>query len=704
MDNIATAMTKKQWEEEAIERFRSYLSQNRSLTFGITARDVVVDEKTKENFDYQLQNENGEQIAVELFCLVENGEDLARSKVWHTMAGYINEEIKKRGLKGYLVYTPQFFVKKKEMKDVAVKQVEIIEKGIQNNPTQKRFSYEGYEFHKIESLGTISLSYSEGARSVDSRGTATNSLASKLPKKNRQVNIPNHERIIVIVNWSFFVGHDDTIRVLSSFDFQELQNIDKIYFEVRNDEFHLIFDRAVIEALKAKQKIENKEALKLLIEYLKHQLADKKQDAFDFVKTIAESSGNLDWIEDTQTRENIVQYGSELLAQDQIEDAMWIVRVFQNDTDPNPSGANDPDDPKGEHNYHAKILRGEDANIITTVRGHLCWLMMKIVGKNKPEYYSEIIEIMSRYLKEDNLYIRTQATYILEILWANRHATKNADESPLNWDNKERVYIRQLVLDTVRANKSYPQVMRGLLHVFNRKRDLNEDEAEEMLTLFLNTGHKDVLHDLAAYVVYFAFFREADSKYYGGKFNSERFVALLKDQIKNGDDSISSSLAWHLWKLLTDKVLPYEVIKEYLPLFLEGKYSANAMSKLALIIEELSKTAPQDAVILYERALEKLDDHLKNKPEESHQHWINGTEEVLPLLAKEPKRLLAVVKRLKDMWMRKAQLYVGNIKTIFESYELVPTEMKEETKVALKVMYDEMKAVHPPLQEVDWSK
>lgn len=225
-----------------------------------------------------------------------------------------------------------------------------------------------------------------------------------------------------------------------------------------------------------------------------------------------------------------------------------------------------------------------------------------------------------------------------------------------------------------------------------------------MLKLFLQTKHDDVLHDLAALIVYFAFFRENDSQYYGGTFNSEKFVALLKEQIKNGGDAMSGSLAWHLWKLLTDKVLPYEAIKEYLPLFLEGDYSKNAMSRLALIFEELARVAPQDAVMLYESAINSLGDYLETKSEGSYQHWINGTEEMIPILAEEPRRLIRVVERLKNIWMNGMQTYIGDIQTIFGSYELVPSENKEEAKLVLKAMYDEMKVAYPSLQEVDWTR
>ena len=76
------AKAKEQSEEEAIERFRNFLGLERKTAFAITGRDVEVNSVTHENFDYQLQSQDGAKIAVELFRLIESGEELARQKVF----------------------------------------------------------------------------------------------------------------------------------------------------------------------------------------------------------------------------------------------------------------------------------------------------------------------------------------------------------------------------------------------------------------------------------------------------------------------------------------------------------------------------------------------------------------------------------------------------------------------------------------------
>lgn len=694
-------MVKDQWEEETIERFRTYLSQVRRFTYGITNKDVVVNIKTGENFDYQLQSETGEKVAVELFRMVESGDDLAESRMWHQVSGFLREAIQKKGLKGYLVYTPHFFVRKSEIKTYAEKMAEVIEKGVKDNSTAEEFEYEGFRFHKIKSLETISFSYSRGVRSIDSRGTATISFSSKLPKKNKQVDVANHERILVVVNWAFFVDSNDAIRALSSFDFDQFENVDKIFFEGKQGEFSLIFDRSVVEAIKAHTRVENPDTLKLLVQYLKHQMVDRNPNAFDFIKSIGSSSGNLNWLSDNEAKENLIILAQEF-SSERLEDSMWVVRMLQNDPNPNPSGENDPDDSEGKHNYHTKVLRNEDVRNITTVRGHLCWLMLQIITKNKPEYYTEIIDIIRRYLAEENLYIRTQAIYPLIEFLVRKSATKNQDESPFEWKQEERDFVREIPMKMLRDNSKYPRVLEVLLHVFNKFRDLTESEAEEVLRTLISTEQDDVLHNLASLIPYFALFRKDDFPHMG-TFDPTIFEAILRDQIVNGKPALKSSLAWHFWKMLEEKSIPYEKIREYIILFWEKGYDSAVASSFGLVFEQLVIVAPEDAKNLFEKMVILLKERLKNNPEESNRTWINGTEEIVTLLVKEPDRLLNLIGNLKDIWML-GRIYIGDISSIFGSYQSVPPEDKEGLKLELIKIYNEMRAENVHIQPVDWDK
>ena len=78
-------------------------------------------------------------------------------------------------------------------------------------------------------------------------------FTAKLRKKNGQLNVADHERILLVVNWVLFVDADDVIRVLSQQNPDDIPNIDRIIFEARPGEFSVVFDRRVIEAEKSGQ-------------------------------------------------------------------------------------------------------------------------------------------------------------------------------------------------------------------------------------------------------------------------------------------------------------------------------------------------------------------------------------------------------------------------------------------------------------------
>lgn len=696
-------MAKEQWEEDAIARFQDFLKNNIETVYAITGRDVVVNPVTGGNFDYQLQTQTGDKMAVEIFRLVNSEEELAQQRTWNNVVEHLKKELLNRGVKGYLISTPEIFkVRKGEVKTYSVGLADKLEKIIKANTGVKRFKDENFEFSKIKDYPSVVFSQSSGAKNIDTKGTVKEKFAENLPKKNNQVSVQNHERVLFVVSWAFFVEGEDAIQVLSGFDFSEFENIDKIFFEQRPGEISLVYDRTVPEAIKTRVELTEILPSQLLLKDLHYQLGEKKLEALEYVKTMTSKYGNMNWLENDRARENVVFFGEHLLSSDSLEETMWIVRQLQNDTNPDPKGGNDKNDPNGEHNYHQQVLKGEEVWALITVRGHLCWLMMKIVAKNNPKYYKEIISIMTRYLKGENLYIRIQASYILAELWRRRRARKNIDESPFLWDDPERDEVRKLALESVRENKSYPRVMEALITVFNDVRDLNEHEAEEFISLFLETKDDKVLHNLAPFVAYFAFFREQDSQYYGGNFNQKKFIEILKDQIINGESAMRSSLSWHFWKMLSDKILPWEKIRDYVLLFFEGKHDRSMEPKLGLIVEELFKTNPEEAAMLHEKILSSLENQLENYPEEPHEYFISGTEEVVSFLAREPQKLLDIVGRLAVVWRKEKQFYIGDIATIFGSFRLVEENRREEIKNSLKKLYDEMKSAQPYLKDIDW--
>jgi hypothetical protein len=681
-------MSKQQHEEEVILRFISHLQNKTGAAFGITGRDVPV--ASGRNYDYELTGTDGAKMAVELFRLVESEAEIKQSRAWSRVIQKLREILLGRKLRGYVISTPRFEYRKNELDVYVAQQAELIQQAISGSIGKDNLAVGGYEIRKRTNLETVIFSYSPGGRAIDPKGAALEQFLRLLPVKNRQLAVSGARRALLVVNWAMFVDADDAVQALSAVDFSQFPNIDAIFYEVSPAEFVTIFDRSVYEAIRNRATLSSKALVSLLSLNLRYLLASNSDAAFEYIKAVSDAAGNMLWLDDTLSRENVVVYAENQVKQGKrIDDALWVLNTLQND--PNP-------DPAGESEYHARILQNEDVRFITTVRGHLCWLMSHLVVQNTPGLYTGIIGVLERYAKEPNLYIRIQATFPLTELVTRRRASKNPDGSPFDWDQEERLRVRRLAFDMLRENTAHPRVMEAVLHVFSYLRDVNEREAEEILQTFLAIGQDYILQDLAALVVYFALFRRKQWPD-DPPFDPKNFIVLLKDQIVSGDKAIRASLAWHFWKTVSEKHLPYSEIREYFPLFWDGAYDTHLASTCASGIEELTTIAPDDALGLFKRMLERTKEHVEKFPGEHH--WLNSVEEVLRLLAANPDELVAVVSTLKDLWM--TGMYIGDPAVIFGSFRRVEHFHRRRVKEALKALYDEMKAAHPPLVDVNWS-
>ena len=67
-------------------------------------------------------------------------------------------------------------------------------------------------------------------------------------------------------------------------------------------------------------------------------------------------------------------------------------------------------------------------------------------------------------------------------------------------------------------------------------------------------------------------------------------------------------------------------------------------------IEELTKIAPEDAIALFRRMINKIQEHTDEAPGEHH--WLNSAEAVIPLLAAQPEDLVAMTTELKNLCMK----------------------------------------------------
>jgi hypothetical protein len=196
---------KDQWEEDAKDQFIAELKAQGLGDWTVSDSDVVVESETNRNFDYQLQC-GTEFIALEIFRLVENSEEIIRSKSWSTIANAIAAELRKRDVRGYTIRAPHVFdLSRPRIPDFVSKTADRLEAALKENPETDPIIVDGFEINRIEDFPDISLFTIGPGGAVNPTRMAHDFIARKLPTKNLQLNITNHKRIVLIVNWALLV-------------------------------------------------------------------------------------------------------------------------------------------------------------------------------------------------------------------------------------------------------------------------------------------------------------------------------------------------------------------------------------------------------------------------------------------------------------------------------------------------------------------
>ena len=556
---------KDKWEEDAKDHFIAELKGQGRGDWTVSDTDVVVDKQTNRNFDYQLQR-GSEFIALEIFRLVESKQEIVRGKSWSTIANAIAAELRKRDIKGYTIHTPHFFnVPRLKIPDFVSKTADRLEAALKENPQTDPIAIDGFEIKRIDDFPDVSLFTIGPGGAVNPSGSAYDFIIEKLPTKNEQLNIANHERIVLIVNWAMLVGQTNMIEACTLIDFSQFQNIDRVYFELPNNGgVHLVYDRKIYTAFQ--ENGEPPERIEpLFISWLANHLDRKHAQAFRLVRKITEQQRSLLWLP-ALSREQLVALGEDFLKKDEWEQLDWIIDNLMDD--PNPSVENAADDPEGKFNDHIQTKHGDTNRLIRTVRARLCWLLMQIVAHPRIGKYDRIFEIVEKFATGENLYVRQHANVPLIELARRRFAKIDASTRFMSDQLANR--IKTVALRMVDENAEYPAVLEWIARVLLFIQDLDHGTALRIVKQLLTIDQSEAASDIGSIIIYFAFFRENQFKQLE-PFKSENIRSVLKDRLANGSGRFRATAAAHFKAILGLNQIDFGTLVPYLDAMMNGQ-------------------------------------------------------------------------------------------------------------------------------------
>lgn len=252
-------------------------------------------------------------------------------------------------------------------------------------------------------------------------------------------------------------------------------------------------------------------------------------------------------------REGLVKY-SELLAKAKLfEQSLTILNRLVDDSDPS---LEEHDDNIDEHNLHQRVIAGEDMFTITSVRGNVAMVLRYFSLLPARAYFEKALPLLRKLCKDENFYIRVQATYpLMEFM-------KNRDTRIPDPDKEERFVsadvskqVEDIAFEMLRneENHKLPAVLKGLTHVFSYFRHMNQKQALEVMAVLPSTESETVVSDAISLLVFFAEFRKGSYKKWPWRklpeFDDKPFKKMILKQIKSGKESIRHSLSWEFWRL-----------------------------------------------------------------------------------------------------------------------------------------------------------
>lgn len=594
-------MGKKQWEVDAKDRFLQFLQNNYGFEYSATNEDVTVNPSTGRNYDYELSAKDPAlpAIALEVFRLTGNGQDIGQHIAWSEIADRLREALTARGVTGYLIRAPRFFVPKFKRNDFAENTAQRLAAVIASHPNEAELTLDAFAIFKLTGETRISISYIGGIRAVNPFGSATEALDELLPTKNEQLDVQGRLRVLLIVNADMF-GHEDAVRdYFSTRDAEQFSNIDRVFFEAAPGKTALVFDRRVFDCYRDHKIPDDEGMVTLFISFVEHRLASDHRTAFEITKMVHAKYGSLERLS-VGGKDALISCGDLFVEEADWASVLWIVHSLKDDTDPsfpNP--------------MHEEVAGGKDHLTINSIRGRLSWLIQKVVVHNLVEYYPSMLDILERYATGPDFYIRTQACVPLSEMARRRRATLPDGNSFLPEIVCER--LKSLAFRMLNDAGTNPTLLDWVSTILVWIRDLSENEADDVLRKLSPVSGLYGIHNRCALLLYFALFRD---KHFPElpRFNSAEFRDRLHQELRKSDSKFRVSLMWIMSGGGDGQALPYEAIQPYLASFLSGPWDEAGFLHLRTICETHVKDKPESVCPLISECLGRIAGHVGTEP------------------------------------------------------------------------------------------
>lgn len=441
-----------------------------------------------------------------------------------------------------------------------------------------------------------------------------------------------------------------------------------------------------------------------------------------------------------QSREAIVQFADVLAKQGKIREAIRIVKLFVNDSDPYVPKRKNAEHPEGKYYEHEEIEQGKDIHSITTVRGWCAWVLMNCAVLDGRDYIPENIDLTEKLTRDQNYYVKHMAFLALSQLAQSRLTVlpEKRDVLFLNDDAEKALEmsrrIEGIAFNSLRDISKLPMNVqkvlgKSILKVFNHIRALNQDNVLKLIKT-LEKFPEEVIAEAAPLFIYFAELRRNSFRNWKWKipglyddldnFDSKVFQQILEKILKKKSPKINSQFSWYFYELIEKSVPDKLEVKNFLKYdkafkisykylgVISNYYHQQTFSHIYRFIEDNFEKEPKECYQLWRKCLGKERVVIKKKVQEGKAnevyYWPNYENEEILIKAKKKSGVKKFLDSFEFLLDYPKEVIIGDINEVVKILEELPKRKRYIEQVSR--IFDKLIVRNPNFYDIreKWRK
>ena len=565
------------------------------------------------------------KIAIEVKRVVDESEVYiakVRNNSVKRVQKILDELVKKeKKLKGiyYLQYPWFFKIKRGKEKIIAQKIIDAIKNNIREINIGRVGIFKVMTIDRPQNQNTqiILIGSVSPVMSINPPKTIFDRIAIKIDKANKQLSKKREadKKILLLVNQYFWGEKPEYFFEALSYCYYDLLKynyIDEIWLQIESattNFFHLLLYKKsfFISFEKGKIQATTQEDIELFERWfypLSKLENGFKEKLFFALKDFLKNKKPHEVFKNKFAREEMVRIGIWLAEKNRFNDVVWVIDKFIDDTDPE-----EPEKYSGDpkFNYHQQIVNGEEPTIISTVLGHLAWVVQKL--STQKHYIVKALGYTKKLLSHKNLYVKLQAIIPLIEIAARRKWLNGWGTRPKRGSYREFHNLVFRLLKLIAENPNYKAIARLLCNVFHYYKDLSTGEAKKVLNVL------KITEESASLFVYFSIFRQEHYKDQPIRYDEEEIQKKLIEIINTSENKyqrLKERIVFYLWRALEEDKGKFEKIQQYIDLILQqpcdikSPYQNEIYNHIERIIKDHLSEKPKVCINWYKLMLSKI--------------------------------------------------------------------------------------------------